>query len=128
MWKKDVECFLINKFTKEKKKNNPEKVNSAEITPSHRLFAIVHKEILPRKGRKSKSCFRDLRIMNVLDMSEKVYLIALMIKHTRSVTSSKTEPYSLAYDFLLFVVFVKFNVPLEKGIVATRFDMLHSLP
>lgn len=46
-----------------------------------------------------------------------------MIKHMKRVITSKTGPHGLAYDFIFFVVFEKFDIPLEKGVSATRHDM-----
>lgn len=65
------------------------------------LFEIVNKKIL---GKRHEARFRDMRIMNVLDLTEKINMLALMIKHTEKVT----DPHGLIYKFLLTKVFRSF--------------------
>lgn len=71
--------------------------------------------MLPREGRRHEAYFIDSGIMSALDMDEKVNLSAIMIKHTRRVISLRTGPHSLAYGYLLTLVFKSFGIPLKYG-------------
>lgn len=46
-----------------------------------------------------------------------------MIKHMKRVITSKTGPHGLAYDFIFFVVFEKFDIPLEYSFAVTKHEM-----
>lgn len=89
--KMDEECLLTRKFTQKKKNKKLRKVKKGKMTPRHKLlFEIVNKKLLSRGGRRLKANFKDLWVMNALDMCEKVVLPALMINQMRRVTSHKT--------------------------------------
>lgn len=63
------------------------------------LFEVVNKEIDPAEPRHELS-YRNMIIMNALDLEEHVNFSVLMIKHMEEIITPKLRAHKLAYGLM----------------------------
>lgn len=121
----DDDCLLTTKFSQGRIKNIMHRVLKGEMKPFHKLLLeFVDKCVLPRTKRRHKASLCNLAIMYVLDLDLLINLPALMIKHMSRIVDPSPGPHGLAYGFFLFSVFAAFVVPLGKGRLSIKKELL----
>ena len=107
--------MLTSKFNQGRVPTRPRKVIKGEMEPFHELlYKIVHKGIMPRGKRRHEASLGDMRIANALEQEEPIAWPSLMIQHIARLVDPKPDPYQLAFENLLTLVFKAFGVPLGE--------------
>ena len=95
------------------------------MLPLHQmLFNVVHKILLPRKQKRTETCYLDLTLMDLLLSRTQINLPILIMSHIHSLSKVDKKQRGLAYGFWLGHVFEHFGVPVKKWQIQTISDVM----
>ena len=114
---------ICRRFSNDPTLSEYSSVDKGCMLPLHQmLFNVVHKILLPRKQKRTETCYLDLTLMDLLLSRTQINLPILIMIHIHSLSKVDKKQRGLAYGFWLGQVFEHFGVPVKKWQIQTISD------